>query len=139
MVIVYSHHMTFKAYEMYGHTHNVLSSTLLCRKIYLVPPGMDNLQTKNHHLNLWKPNSLRTYNLIFEGQVMRMAELVSVPVLAQQANNKRDRLYKFKIHQFRFRTSAALSWNSQNINLRRGPVRFLSIGGGDKKKFSQGW
>ena len=117
MVIVYNHHMNIKAYEMYGHTHNVLSSTLLCCKIYLVPPGMDNLQTKNHHLNLWKPNSLQTYNLSFEGQAMRMAELVSVPVLAQQANNKRDRLYKFKIHQFRLRTNAALNWNCKEYKL----------------------
>jgi hypothetical protein len=29
---------------------------------------------------------------------MLMAEQVSVPALAQQANNKLDRLYKFKIH-----------------------------------------
>jgi hypothetical protein len=98
MIIINSHHMTFKAYEMYGHTHNVLSSNLLCRKIFLVPPGMDNLQTKNHHLTLRKPNSLQIYNLSFEGQVMLMAEQVSVPALAQQANNKLDRLYKFKIH-----------------------------------------
>jgi hypothetical protein len=27
----------------------------------------------------------------------------------------------------------------KNINLRRGPVRFLSVGGGENEKFSQGW
>lgn len=90
--------MNFKAYEMNVHTHNVPSSDLLCRKIYRVPPEMDNLQTKNHHLTLQKPNSFQTCNLVFEGQVMLTAELVSMSALAQQANNKLDRLYKFKTH-----------------------------------------
>jgi hypothetical protein len=56
-----------KQMSKHEHTHNVLSSSLLCHKTYLVVPGMDNHQTKTHSWTLSKPNGPQTHNLDFEG------------------------------------------------------------------------
>lgn len=78
---------------------------------------MDNLQTKNCGLTLLKSNYHQTNNLSFEGLVMLMVHLASMPGPAQQAHNKQDMLQMYKILQLDWSTSVTLNLISQNDKL----------------------